>query len=202
MKIKVIFVVFILLSAISLIPVVQGEAIEDSEQKEILSKLNTLKSRLTEELGEEKYQEIERDVSHIVHEQFSQSTNPNPDSPLYDLLKEIAVIIVAIMVLLFGNNPVGYGLGAFACLLLLSIPVLVVAIGVSVFDMLCLPYLETDIVELIEQFGIIGTMIIFILAIPILAVLIALAFVVYVPMVWAILMGELIQYALSHQNYS
>lgn len=192
--IKAVLIIFILVSTVSLIPVVNAEA---TTSKYDLSRLRVIKNRLIEQLGEEKYQEIEEEVSRIIHKQFYWSANPEPDSPLYELLKEIAVIIVAVMVLLFGTNPIGVGIGIFACVIILSIPVVLIAVGISILDILdVLPYYyEGGIADFIEHFGLIGALILFILAIPLMVIVATLFLMVDIPVTWFILMDELIQYA-------
>lgn len=194
---KAFLIIFILVSTVSLLPVVNAEA---TTPKYDLSGLRVVKNQLIEKLGKEKYQEIEENVSRIIQKQFPSSITLDFDSPLYELLKEIAVIIVAVMVLLFGNNPVGVGLGSFVCVILLSIPVLLVAVGVTVYDLLNFVEgtVEPDIREIIEQFGIIGMLILFVLLVPILIILLAVFLIIDIPLSWGMLMLDLIWYAQSY----
>ena len=189
---KALFILFILVSTVSLLPVVNAEV---TTPDRALSKLRIIKNKLIEKLGEERYREIEENVSEIIDNHFLRINCTGYDLPLLDLLKEIATILVAIMVLLFGNNPVGVGFGILLCTILLSIPMLIVATVVTAYDLSQIGSEELDLERLIEEIGLIGTFIFCIFIIPVLIIALSLALIIVIPITWATLMQELIWYA-------
>jgi len=193
---KALFILFILVSTVSLMPVVNAEVtMPDSD----LSKLRIIKNKIIEKLGEERYQEIENDVSDKIDIQFMTISPTDYDLPFYEFLKEFATIIVAIMIIMFGHNFVGESLGAGLCILLLGIPVFLLAIIVAIMDFNeATSMLGIDIKSLIEQFGIVGTLLISIFLIPCLIIVLGVVIIFVTPIIWVDLITALIQYAISN----
>jgi len=193
-KIKVLIFVFLLISVVAFVPVINA----DATMKEIdMSKLRIIKNKLIDKLGITKYQEIENNVSDIIDSYFIRFNMTGYDLPMMDILKEIAVMIVAMMVLLFGNNPVSLGLGSLLCAVLLSIPVLLMAIVVTTYDLSQIGIEGLNIDKLIEDFGIIGTCLFCIILVPLLAIVLSFTLIISVPIVWITMMQEIVWYAIE-----
>ena len=206
MKAKLVAVsICMLLISVSFVSVVgaQENKIKIKEANEILdhstSKLRVIKNKLIEKLGEERYQKIEGDISDKIDIHFMTISPVDYELPFYEFLKEIAVFIVAIALLILGHNFVGEGLGAVLCVLLLGIPVLLLAIVVTLLDFSeAMSMNGIDFRSLIEDFGVLGTLLICIFLIPCLIVVLCAVFVLVTPIVWIDLMASLIQYAISN----
>ena len=197
MKTKLIVLsIGMLLISVSFVSVVNATVVLSESNS---SKFGIIKDKLIEKLGLEKYQKIEGDVSDKIDIQFMTILPVDYDLPFYLFLRDIAVFIVAIALLILGHNFVGEGLGAVLCVLLLGIPVLLLAIVVTLLDFSeAMSMNGIDFRSLIEDFGVLGTLLICIFLIPCLIVVLCAVFVLVTPIMWVDLMTDLIQYAISN----